>query len=500
MKRYLLFISIIILIILPSCNAEQFKPKDMIEAPENNRPPITGKWVVEKCIDGHYKRGAEEEEKNFMGIEALFHKDGVVVGGDFILEPSYRLRSINLEDYLFYNYKINRDYLNIEEEKAEVITVLGEGQYFREFIKYSEDEMFFYDDDKFVFLKRNVEEVSKEEINRYISIEKSIMRISQKKEIDTLNSGVLLGIKTHSFDEENQIDKWDYRTIWVRSNNRTIDDIYEIDDLLVPRKKGFWSVEVNRENINNSINDNIRATQRGKVEDDFLGKTASIFQADYNKQRLTSYPSLIKHILYIGNDYVSTEVIDIGTKKKSLRVYPIDYLEDNKPTKLSNVIGEEGLKLFFQSAKDAVKTDTNYILEQESFGFQRRNGYWIMKGRVNYKKQYEDFYKDFEIKTIPPKELVHYDELVIPWNIIKARIPEAIDAFTSPNEDIIMVVTRNNILVYPIVENDISLNELGRIKLNNEDTIVMAEWGLGRYTSLWEEEFLKNGAEKIEDK
>ncbi|HZK33299.1 MAG TPA: hypothetical protein VFC60_02255, partial [Tissierellaceae bacterium] len=152
------------------------------------------------------------------------------------------------------------------------------------------------------------------------------------------------------------------------------------------------------------------------------------------------------------------------------------------------------------SAKETIKTDANHILEEESFGLNRRNGYWVMMGRINYKNENQEFFKDFQVKTAPPKEIVHYDELVIPWNIIKARIPEAIDAFTSPNEDIIIVITRNEILIYPIIENDILLNELGKIKLSGKDTIIMAEWGLGRYTSLWEEEFLKNQAEKVESK
>lgn len=497
-KKIIILISIIILIILPSCNAKKFEPRDMIIAPENNLSPIKGKWSVEKSIDGPYKRNTEEAQTH-TEVEALFHKDGVVVGGDFVLEPSYKLRNVDLEDYLFYNYKIHPDYLDIKEEEAEVITVLGEGQYFYEFIRYTEDKMFYYAEDKFVFLERKFEEVSSEEINRYISIEKNIMRIAKKKEIDTLNSGLLLGIKTHSTEEKSGIDKWDYKTIWIKSNNRTLGDIYEMDSLLVPRKKGFYLVDVIRKDIGDVINDNLKSTPKGKAHEDFLGQTALSF-SDYKEARLINYPSILKHILYIGNDYVSTEEIYLETGKKKLRVYPIDYLEDNRSTKISNLIGEEDLNMFYQSAKEAIKVDTNQILEEESFGLQRRNGYWVMMGRVNFKNENQEFFKDFQIKTASPKALVHYDELVIPWNIIKARIPEAIDAFTSPNEDIIIIITRNDILIYPIVENDILLNELGKIKLNNNDTIIMAEWGLGRYTSLWEEEFLKNQPEKLEDK
>ncbi len=499
MKKYILLISIIILIILSSCSPENFEPKDMIISPEINISPISGKWSMKRVVDGPHKRGTEEIQ--VLGdIEALFHKDGVVVGGDFVLEPSYKLRNVNLEDYLFYNYKINLDYLDIEEEEAEIISVLGQGQYFHDFIKYGEDKMFYYLDDKFVFLERKVEEVSSEEINRYISIEKSIKRVSNKKEIDTINSGLLLGIKTHYTEEESGLDKWNYRTIWIKSNNRTIGDIYEINDLLVPRKKGFYLVDVNRKNIGNVINDHIKSTPKSKDYEDFLGEEASLFASDFTERSIINYPSTLRHIIYIGNDYVSTEEINLETNKQSLRVYPTDYLEDNKPTKISNLIGEEGLSLFFQSAKDAIKTDADLILEEESFGLQRRNGYWVMKGRVNYKNEDNEFFKDFQLKTTPPKALVHYDELSIPWNIIKARIPEAIDVFTSPNEDIAVVITRNDILIYPIIENDILLNELGKIRLDNKDTVIMAEWGIGRYTGLWEEEFLKNQAEKVQDK
>lgn len=497
MKKYIIIISVLILIILPSCSAKDFEPKEMIMAPVIISSPIKGKWSVERVVDGPHKRSGEETQI-YTEIEALFHKDGVVVGSDFILEPSYKLRNINLEDYLFYNYKIDSEYLDIEEKEAEIITVLGEEQYFFDFIRFAEDKMFYYDEDKFIFLERNVEEVSSEEVNRYISIEKNIMRISNKKEIGTLNSGLLLGIKTHFIDEKSETDKWNYKTIWIKSNNRTIGDIYEIDNLLVPRKKGFYLIDVNRKKLGNLVNDNIRATAKAKTQENLLRQTSMSY--DNIEEGSINYPSSLKNILYIGNDYVSIEEINLETKKKKLRVYPIDYLEENRATKISNLIGEEGLNMFYQSAKDVIKTDANQILEEESFGLQRKNGYWIMMGRVNYKNENQEFFRDFQVKTVPPKELVYYDELTIPWNIIKSRIPEATDAFTSPNEDIIIIITRNDILIYPIIENEIVLNELGKIKLNNKDTVIMAEWGLGRYTRLWEEEFLKNQAEKIEGK
>ena len=43
MKKSILFISIIVMLILSSCNTKKFEPNDMIMSPENNISPIKGK-------------------------------------------------------------------------------------------------------------------------------------------------------------------------------------------------------------------------------------------------------------------------------------------------------------------------------------------------------------------------------------------------------------------------------------------------------------------------
>ena len=206
---------------------------------------------------------------------------------------------------------------------------------------------------------------------------------------------------------------------------------------------------------------------------------------------------ILKSINYVGNDYLSVELTDVTKNKKKLQVYPIDYLKDEIAIKISELVGNTGLDTFIEDARNSMKIDNQAFINEESFGLSRRNGYWIMKGRINYLDKEEELYKDFNLKIIPPKELVNYDELLIPWNKIKSQIPEAMDAFTSPNGDIILIITRNNILIYPIENGEIKLKELSRIKINPSDEIIMAEWATGRYVNLWEEEVLKNNAEKI---
>ena len=496
-KLYLIIISIILVSLLSSCSVSKFETKDKIKAPENKLPPLLGKWVVEKVTDGTYSDGIEETPE--FNKEALFHESAAVMGEDYILNPVYKLKNVNLSDYLLYKYKMSPEDLGLEEGEVQIITVFSNNQFFNEFIKYKNDEVVSFIQDKFYFFKRSVEQVSLEEIQRYINVEKNIMRISGMEEVDTLRSGILLGIKSYYYDEESQEDNWNYKTLWIRTNNRDTASIYELKDgLLLPRKKGFWLVDVNREMKNNSIRDKINAIQIGKFKEEIEEESLSLFRmATVADSTNIVEPSILKNILYIGNDYISTETIDVSNNRKTIQVSPIDYLKDERSIKISDVIGEEGLNIFTEGAQGIIKANSNIELNEESFGLSRRNGYWIMKGRINYISGKEELYKDYNIKAIPPKELVNYDDLVIPWNIIKSKVPEAIDAFTSPNEDVILIVTRNHILIYGIYDHDISQKEIGKIKLNNSDSIVMAEWAVGRYTMIWEEEIIKNGAENI---
>lgn len=497
MKKYIMIIAFVFLIILVGCSAEDLQPTDLIESPENNTSPLSGKWVVEKSIDGPYLRGSTEKIENTNDIEALFHKTGVVLGGDFILNPSYKIRNVDIKDYLFYNYKIDLSYLNIEVEMSEIITVYGEEGYFNEFIKYKEDEMIVFYNDKFLILKKQIDQVNEEEIKRYINIEKSIKRNVNKEEGYSLNSGVLLGIKTKYYDEEMKIDNWDYNTIWIRTSNRKISNIYKVEGLLVPRKREFWKIDVIREEINKNTRDIILAKEMKKFKEEPLSNLSEQFDTAFSNRILDKYISLLKNILYVGNDYISVEEINLGMDKKSLRVYPIDYLQGSSIL-ISDLLGKEGKKEFYESAKSNIKLGEENLIEEKNFGIDRRNGHWIMKGRINYKDKQSGIYKDFNIKAIPPNELVHYDELVVNWNLIKSIFPDAIDAFTSPNEDIIVIVTREDISVYPIIDGDISVDKLGKIELNRSQSVVMAEWGIGKYSGLWEDEIFKNGGIELE--
>ncbi len=45
---------------------------------------------------------------------------------------------------------------------------------------------------------------------------------------------------------------------------------------------------------------------------------------------------------------------------------------------------------------------------------------------------------------------MNYDDLQLSWNSVKSKIPNALDAYTSPNKDIAIITTEKELYVYTI--------------------------------------------------
>lgn len=502
MKRLvIIFFSLFSVVILSACNISESNIIDKIDTPDTNNIPIIGKWEIKEYIDTENED--EEDDDPYLGERALFHKDAVVVGEDYATKPDFKFKKIKINDYLRNKYKVEAKDLNIKKKQAKVVSVSNDNQLFYEFIKINDNSLIVHIDKRFYRMEKIEDEVSRDKIKEYINDDKSMFKSSDDKNSKELKSGVLLGIKIPTYDEANDSPQWDYKTIWINSKDRNIINTYELENLLLPRKNGFWMVDIERETDDDSIEDNIymepktiidRSPDEKKYEDN-IEESSSLIMSKSSK-----LPSVLKNILFIGNDYISTENIDLDLgAKRTLQIYSLDNIEDEKPINLSDIIGEEGKKIFEDSAENMLSLEEARSNES-NIGLVRKQGYWVFQGRVNYKKNNEELYKDFDIKAIPPEEMINYDELSIPWNRLKMRVPQATDVYSSPNKDIVVVETPSALLVYPIANGRfIKKSPIKRIPLPNQSSIVMAEWATGGYTEAWEEEVIKNDGKLVID-
>nr|WP_300003197.1 hypothetical protein [Tissierella sp.] len=496
-KIKLIALIFITLFILSACNISETNINERLKAPKTNISPIEGKWNVTDYfpISGEVSK----EEKEYMGQPALFHKDALIFMNYYTLKPSFKMKKVNSVDYLLYKYKTNSNNLNIESEEIEVLSIYNDNQFFMEAIKDSKGNLLLYVEDGFYKLEKTEDKVSRDEIYKYIDIEEKVSEDLKDKNTENLNSGVLIGIKSSKFDEKNDVPNWEYSTLWINSDDKKVEEIYKINELILPRKNGFWEIDVNRNIEQDSIYDSIEARLQLNAKDD-KKISSSFIENEVNRSKNMDIlkKSLLKNILYIGNNYISTEIIDNNKSKRTMKIQTIDNLKNDNSINLEDII-DGGKEIFLEGAQSLINIDKNVKLDESNIGIVRKNGYWMLNGRVNYEKNEEELYKDFIIKAVPPEEMVGYDKHFILWDELRSKFPNMIDMYSSPNEDIIIVRNPFELVVYATDgEGNIESQALATIDLPESDTIIMAEWATQKYTDIWRNEMLKRDVENID--
>lgn len=501
-KRIFKILTLIFMaIILTACNISEGDIKDRVGAPVNLKPPIQGKWeVVEKLsIEDEILDG---EDMN-IGMQGLFRKEALILGKDFTESPSFRIKNVNTNDYFSYKYKINPVELGIKEKDIQVITIMDEDKYFMDLSKINDTTAIIFKDDNFYKMNRISEEISIEEVKKYIEVEKSMVQSVESSIREDYESGILLGIKIPKYDEKLSLPKWEYRTLWLNTSNGTVKNAKVIDDLLLPRKNGFWKIFVDRIVEGNDVTDKIETEGHVMIMNDEEIEPEEL-ERGFKKSNITRGISAkrndkegmyrLRNILFLSNDYISIEKIEgRENEKKTLEVLGIDNLDENRSLKLSDIIGKEGKDVFNEGTQTIINLNEDIKINETNIGLLRKDGYWTLKGRVNYVENEKELYKDFNLNAIPPEDMIKYDELIIPWSELDSKIAGLVDVFSSPNGELLIAQTEKELIVLriengKIVEDD----ELFSIELPSNANVVMAEWAVGKYTKVWEEEVLKN--------
>ncbi|MBZ9686254.1 hypothetical protein G9F72_007915 [Clostridium estertheticum] len=502
MKKILsLFILVIILLNLTACNDVDLSTTSRVTPPKV-AIPVEGIWKVESYAFSSMSKMDEEEAKQWIGKKAFFNEQKVVLPDDNCEKPEFKIKSVDTKTYLYSNYKSSMEHLNINQSEIKIITITSNQNYFRDIIKIDDNRIIIIKEGVFFTLLKvnNENKISIDDMKNKNKLSYSKFDTYTKKE----QSGLLLGLKYYKpvdyklpyINENKSILEPVYRTLWI-SYDGTIDPISELPFLFVPRRTGFWKLQVNREITNNYGMDSFVAAPIGKEMKKEIIKVKNAGFYD------------LKSINFVGNDYVCYERdVEIGVKgdrqpnaAHSLEVVPLDtiYTGSEVPIVAPKVLGEKGLEGLNSGAKSYLRTipekDKKLLKDTPlptSFGIFRKNGKWLLRGRLNYSSpSVKNEYADFNVPIEAPDNLVNYDSLFPSWEVIKQKVPSALDAYTSPNKDIVVVLTNSNLLVYAIKDNILGEAPLSELQLKNSEVSVMAQWATDDYVKIWSEEVKK---------
>ncbi|TCO79404.1 hypothetical protein [Marinisporobacter balticus] len=467
---------------------------ESIAAPKNKLIPIKGTWKIEKY---HTKNYALKKEKinDLIGKTARFNEECVNFGEEICRNPEYKMKNIHVEDYFLYTYKKNYKDLGITNKSIEVISITSKEKHFYDFMKVKENQLIIYIDDVFYYLSK-ISDTTDGVIVQKNNESKAFANTENQEEPNLLRSGVLVGMRS-SGNNTNQ-ESETYRTLWIATKNRILYPVLEKRNLFVPRKSGFWIVGKDRFIEEGEIKDRLFAypykqntIEKGSIEQEYMYEKSQDEKITYDTNKNT-----LRKILFVGNDYIATAYGQLENSQidelVGLQVRPIDNIRKNVGIKISDISGELGKDALLNSAKGYLttrsKSEANSLnkLGEEHFTLSRRNGHWIIKGRLYYKEaDRENEFLEFNISMLPPKKIVQYDKLYVSWNEVKAKVPKALDVYTSPNKDFAIIVTKEEVYIYGLRSNQLSHKYMKKIKLKEGETVVMAEWATGSYVERW---------------
>ncbi|KNY30049.1 hypothetical protein [Pseudobacteroides cellulosolvens] len=543
----------LIFVLLPGCFTMGKSPGIEIAPPKNNILPFEGVWEVVNYINGGFPSSKKKDVESWIGKKAVFSTYGIKVGDNIWAKTGYKVKRVVAEDYFLFRYGISSIDFTASEKEVSVTTITSGDKFLYDFIRISNDEALLSIQGSIYMIKRLDKNIDQMLVRELANMKDQENETQLQTESESMSSGLLLGIR---FIKNNgSITEYGYKTLWIACKDSVFHPVLETDNIFLPRKNGFWKVESDRVKVSSSevvgkegthestiggvfkdtatknaelreedklmvynpyqLNNKSVDSGTSNLSDKSKSLNSSIIQPPNNKEQnglFSNWKNVYRKILFIGNDYASMEVTyrdKLSNEKEGkeiniMKVQPVDNITGEHGLKISHIAGDKGLKMLRDSRNSLISglrssggSMMDESIEEENFYMQRKNGHWFLKGRLNYNNNGVFGYHDFNINLIIPYTLVRYDVLALPWTDIKDRVPDAVDAFTSPNEDLAVIVSESKLYVYQINEGRLKYEPYAKIKLNKGESVIMAEWATGNYVDNWEDTFMKNDYKRV---
>lgn len=475
-KKIFFYLSLVSLVLLTGCSFLTNQGTN-VERPDMGQAPIYGKWTITKFISNKKDNQDNFRFKDIIGENLYFSNKSVLLANDYIKDASYKTKYVKLSDYLY--KKFNLDYKSLGLEDSEVFTTYvfdskSNSSLYYEVIKTSENTGLLFDNGITLEIQLVDDKIKNDDLNSYILAKKD--EVLAKSSLFDLNGdkGFLIGFKTKV---DSDIPSWNYKTLYLKFSDLKLENVYEMNNIILPRDDRFFEVSVQRESKSDETTDRLIAKEYKTSK--ALNKDSEIPKIESEELR---EDNSLKAINFITNNYINVESLDMETNERSLRIYNLDKLEDKKALSFKDFISEKALDSEGKNI-EALKEDPYNI------GIYRDNGFWKLKGRVNSE---DGKYSDFDLNLVLPYEVNKYNKINIPMAQIKNFKSSIKDGFVSPDNNFLITLENNYLRIYNIKEGKILPQHIFEREIGEEASTIMTEWATGRYANIWQDELSSN--------
>lgn len=264
-----------------------------------------------------------------------------------------------------------------------------------------------------------------------------------------------------------------YRTILVAPHNKKLVVAAEGPGVWMPYKQKFWKIDT--------------ALGSGGATEILVSSPA-----DSNRKVSVDIPPRLRRtekLLYAGNRYVSilqsTEAFSDGNNvnQTSIWVKEIEQLTAGKRERDLRSGAEPHFNL-----SQLIDTD-NTAAQADQWTIARVPGKWVAKQPSDpLRTRDADSLSEWEEIPVPlTSDVLSHDTLSLPWDNIYTIERNARDAFTSPTEDLVAVVTDASVDIYPYGLPDYNKRAL-KLPIDASESIVMVQWATSTYVNAWKQQ------------
>lgn len=480
-KKNIVIAAVLLMVVcLSGCKFRLAEISASVMAPVKVTNPLEGQYRFKNVK--HLEEGKFVDDTGFRTFTAEFTKEAARIGLERVESPQYVAKLVNAYDYFVEKFRTNPSRFEISDDKMEVMRITSEGQSFYEVFRMGEDEIGIVKGNHLITLVKT--EFTQEGLGPYVDgkanqLENELLEDQDYEPI----AGVLLGLRGERNEETEESS---YRTLWI-TNDGEIQEVYEIDNILFPRKE-FWKMEVVKE--------------AGKERLQIYAITGT--PSNVKEEIVYNYPAEYVDVEFVANNYISILTSDKNSYDRSDmtegKTIGVDGYNEYTPVPIETFYGESGRQAFLSSLIQATDETEEALMANpetekfiDSYILRRHHGNWMMESRF----QLGDDSIKVPIALRADINLVTYDELTIPWSKVRERVPQALDAFNAPGNSFMLVRTPKYLMMYRILGGELAEEPLQVIEIKEEEEIIMAEWARGEFVKRWTDMAAKEGRKII---
>lgn len=464
----LLGVVLVIAVALTGCFKSDKLEENKITAPVPNNLEVYGTWKIE----AEYTIGDNNTYKKVENIKKpiiTISDKSAIVGDMEIDNPTFKFKRVVKNNYLPDAFDSLVNDIPLDKGYMNIITVSDNTNLYLDFIMKNNNEGYIYAVGDLIKVKRIESNV--DETNNSAAIN------SKEKQ----NSGILLGIKSPVIGSNGKATgDMTYKTYWISMVDDKLQDTIIMNGLVLPRVNGTFSYI----DAKNSIQDGKPVQTLEVINHNKNGKAVT--------QENVMPESSDREITFVGKDYIGTEFKNIKNNQEAYKLLTVDNINGTKGLDMTGIFGQNGERDYLNSREQFINSKPSFVLDKYNLGnystsditMFRKNARWVVQGNIDSDVVgVNDLV--FDINVSPVGTLVNYDALPVSWNKIKDIDSKAIDAFSSPSGNFIVVLNDKSINIYMIKNGDIESKPARVIPISSGDTAIMGEWATGDFVSLW---------------